>query len=851
MDSMINAFEKEFTDTKKALTERIEALQTMHEQTLSINEALRKKNQTLLIENSSLSQQVNDLSSTRRDIKNFLASTDLASLFISNDLTIKLFTPAAERLLNIKSHNLTIPLDKNPCSFIDLATLDEAKLVLKNLQPREKEIEVNGQWFLQKILPYRSEKNFGDGVVLTFHDITHLKNAVKRLEASGKQHAVIARLGVEALSTNDMNHFMQSLVKDVSSTLHADLGKVLQYNPSDQSLLLTAGTGWDKNLVGKATIPADKSSQAGFTLSCKSTVIIEDLISEQRFVGTSFLTDHHVVSGMSCVINKGDNPWGVLAVHTTKKYDFTEDDANFLMSAANILSIALHRTSMEAELKESEKRLRIAKNSNQMGSFEFMLDTGALSWDQLIIDIWGLDNQTLTIEDFYRGLHPDDLQHVSESIALATVTSGDGHFKSTYRVINRKTQAITWLEATGQVLFKHNKAYKMIGMVIDITKKMELEGSLKAAVRELQGANEKQNEFLATLGHEIRNPLAAIASGIQIIERDKDQLDRAVNMIQNNVDIVSLLLDDLLDLTRISRGEITLKKETINFSCLVRDIYQSFMLQFEQKQQNVSIHLPDIDIITAVDKTRLQQAIGNIINNANKFTPEGGSISITLRKISNYLEVTVTDSGVGIDMQFKDKIFEPFQQLKQSQSIANSGMGIGLSLVKQFITLHDGSITIQSDGHNHGTTFTLRLPIVMTPERTQQPSQVVESRKEPLSQRILIVDDNEDAAYGLSLILDMKGHKVHTNHTGLSALSDINHVKPDVLILDIGLPDMTGYDLLKTIKFNEKKPMLSIALTGFGHKEAKESSKQAGFDYHLTKPVDIPQLLSILASYNA
>jgi PAS domain S-box-containing protein len=700
---------------------------------------------------------------------------------------------------------------------------------------------------LQKILPYQSEKNIEEGVVITFHDITHLKNAVKRLEASGKQHAVIARLGVEALSTNDMNHFMQCLVKDVSSTLNADLGKVLEFLPNNQLLLLKAGIGWDVNLVGKATITADISSQAGFTLHCNTPVIIKDLSLEKRFAGTTILNEHHVVSGMSCVINKGDHPWGVLAVHTTKKYEFTEDDANFLTSAANILSIALHRTSMEAELKESEKRLRIAKNSNRMGSFEFMLETGALSWDQLIIDIWGLDTQTLTIDDFNRGLHPDDLQHVNASIASAIDPASDGHFKSTYRVINKKTNAITWLEATGQVLLKFGKAYKMIGMVIDITEKMELEGSLKAAVRELQGANEKQNEFLATLGHEIRNPLAAIASGLQIIERDKNQLNRAVNMIKNNVDIVSLLLDDLLDLTRISRGKIQLKKETINFNQLVYEIYQSFMLQFEQKQQKISIHLPSTDIITSVDKTRLQQAIGNIINNANKFTPKGGSIAIVLKQLSDQLEVTVTDSGIGIDMQYKDKIFEPFQQLKHNHNIANSGMGIGLSLVKQFIALHDGSITIESDGHNTGTKFILRMPIVVSKEKSTEI--LIEKNDEMNQQTILVVDDNEDAAYGLSLILEMKGHKVQTCFTGTSALNDFENAKPTVLILDIGLPDMTGYDLLKALKLNTSKPILSIALTGYGHKEARESSKQAGFDYHLTKPVDMTQLLQILAQH--
>ena len=523
------------------------------------------------------------------------------------------------------------------------------------------------------------------------------------------------------------------------------------------------------------------------------------------------------------------------------------------MSAANILSVAIHRAAIEQELRESEKRLRIAKNSNNMGSFEYMLETGEVSWDQLLKDIWGIDKTDITMDDFARGVHPDDIDNVYEAIQSSTVASGDGHYMATYRVIHAQTKRISWIEATGQVLSKDDKPHKMIGMVIDITEKMKLETSLKAAVSKLQEANEKKNEFLATLGHEIRNPLAAIASGVQIIEQDKQQLARATSMIKSNVNIVSSLLDDLLDLTRISRGQIQLKKQMVNFNELLSEVYHSFLPQCERKHQTVTLVMPEHDIISFVDKTRIQQVFTNVISNSHKFTPMHGTIDIILRFDSKQLKVEIKDSGVGIDMQYRDKIFEPFQQLKQIHNVANTGMGIGLALVKQFIALHDGYVNIESEGLDTGTLFSVSLPIIDS-ELANTGGDTTKLSDDPLISKyvnldilnVLVVDDNEDAAYGLSLILEMKGCQVHTCHTAQAALEEANEFKPNVLILDIGLPDMTGYDLLTQLQQIVAPNTLKIALTGFGHKKAREESKKAGFDYHMTKPVDIDNLVQIL-----
>lgn len=871
-DAIIDALEKELLETKQELQNTVEELQTnteelkaAHEEALSINEELRSSNEELEAStdelrplnealrevNAELKDKIEELSSTHNDIKNLLASTKLATVFLSNELKVKRFTPAAERLLSIGKQDIGRRLDKVSGKFADEVTLSEAKQVLESLESLEKEIEVDGKWFLQKILPYQTEDRRIDGLVLTYSDITRLRYAVNNLKASGKKHAVIAALGIKALSTDNMNEFMEQLVREVAHTLKVDFSQVLQYQPEYKQLLLKAGVGWQQGLVGEMTFNADASTLAGSTLGSSNPIIVDDVATEQRFSGLSLLTEHKIVSGVGCVIKNGNNRYGTLSVYTVNYRKFTQDDSNFLVSAANILSVSLQRSVMEAKLKDSEKRLRIAKNSNQMGSFEYVFDSGEVSWDPLLIDIWGLDDNSNHIDHFFKGLHPEDKAHVEKAIAQAMQPSGDGHYSATYRVSNKRSKEIIWVEATGQVLFVDGVAEKMIGMAINITDKMALESSLKDAVEQLSEANEKKNQFLAILGHEIRNPLAAIASGVQIIERDKSQLDRAVAMIANNVRIVSSLLDDLLDLTRITRGQINLKKQLINFNELLSSLFQSFSQRCENKQQKVTLKLSEVDVVSYVDSTRVQQVISNVTGNAHKFTQEGGRIDIELRARELEFDIIVSDTGVGFDMAYKDKVFEPFQQLKQSDSVVNSGLGIGLALVKQLVSLHDGSVSIVSAGEGKGTTFIITMPIVNEKslcEAVPDDQADVGTAINNLNQlKVLIVDDNEDASYGLSLILRMKGCVVHACSDGRSALSEFADFAPSVLILDIGLPDMMGYDLLKQITRKSSGKMLKIALTGFSHKEAQDRSKQAGFDYHMTKPVNIDYLLRVLS----
>ncbi|MCW8091395.1 chemotaxis protein CheB [Alteromonas sp. ASW11-130] len=875
-DSMIDAMERELRETKDELQSTVEELETSteelkaaHEEALSTNEELqssneeleasteelRSLNEELTTVNAQLKDKIDELSTTHDDIKNFFASTNLATIFLSSEMKIKRYTPAAERLLKIGSQDIDQPINELHRELLDEDTFEEAQRVLDSLESSEKQIQAEKQWYVRKILPYQTESRKVVGVVITFIDVTTLKVTANRLKASSEQHAVIAKLGLKALSNEDTANLMDQLVREVTHTLQADFCKVLEYQPEQERLLVKAGIGWNSGIVGKATVSADNTSQAGFTLNTPEPVVVTDLASEQRFTGPELLIDHKVVSGISCIIENSDKPYGILAVHTTDKRCFNQEDVHFLVSAANILSVALHRKEMEQQLKNNESRLRIAKDSSHMGAFEWEISTGKTYWDKLLYEIWGIRGSSVSQDDFIKGIHVDDREAVAAEVDAAMDPKSDGHYHAIYRVVHSTTQKVTWVEANGQVVFTDDQPSKMIGMVVDITRQRKLEASLKSAIKELQEADEKKNDFLATLGHEIRNPLASISGAVQIIEHDNKKLDWALNTMRSNVNLVSSLLDELLDLTRIARGEVRLEKSTVNVNRLLQEIIENFSPAVHQNKQSLDLVLPEDNIITKLDRTRIQQVINNVINNAAKFTPENGSIKVEAIKSNNNLVINVKDSGIGLDMQYRDKVFEPFQQIKENSESKNTGLGIGLSLVKQIAELHGGTVSIHSDGRNRGTLVTLSLPIeaesadtdsVHLPQLSYKKTSTLRNMQKL---RVMLVDDNETVADGLGMILDLKGCDVRVYNTGTEALQNYIAFRPNVALLDIGLPDMSGIELIELLKPNLPDKTLYLAVTGYGHLEAKRSTQAAGFDGHLNKPVSVEIIIEELEKF--
>ncbi|HEX4408566.1 MAG TPA: response regulator [Xanthobacteraceae bacterium] len=372
---------------------------------------------------------------------------------------------------------------------------------------------------------------------------------------------------------------------------------------------------------------------------------------------------------------------------------------------------------------------------------------------------------------------------------------------------------------------------------------------LSAHTEALKEADRRKDEFLATLAHELRNPLAPLRYGVDVLRKNPDS--KTAVEIQDMMDrqLVHLvrLIDDLLDVSRVSQGKIELRMEKLNVAEVVRASVEASRPLINSAQHHLSIDMPSDALWIEGDLTRLAQIVGNLLNNAAKYTPEGGQIRLAARADGDSALISVTDNGVGIAADMQSKVFDMFTQIDNRMSRARGGLGIGLALVKQLVLMHGGTVEAASDGLNKGSIFTVRLPLVEASGQTDAP----EAGLQPASARplkVLVVEDNPEVGQAVGWMLEAIGHEYQLVHDGRSALCVAKDFKPDVILLDIGLPVMDGYAVCREFRKDEEfKNIPIIAQTGWGEDRAKAQASDAGFDRHLVKPVTLEQLERVLA----
>ncbi len=372
---------------------------------------------------------------------------------------------------------------------------------------------------------------------------------------------------------------------------------------------------------------------------------------------------------------------------------------------------------------------------------------------------------------------------------------------------------------------------------------------------QLRDRDQRKDEFLATLAHELRNPLAPIRHAVKLMGSGAATGDQQLwgrEVIDRQAHRMALLLDDLLDVSRITRGRLQLKKARVELSTLISSAVETVRPSIEEKAQILSVVQPDESLEIDADPLRLSQAISNLLTNAAKYTPAGGRISLTVVRKPAHLIITVSDTGIGFDPAVAPALFDMFSQAGADVEGAEGGLGIGLSLVKGLVQLHGGAVHAASRGLGFGSEFTITLPsavIVSSGTKTvPAPSAPVRSRE--MNTRILIADDNRDAADSMGMLLELGGHEVIVAHSGHQALELGRQRRPDVVILDIGMPDLNGYEVARTARSEDwGKSAYLIALTGWGQAHDKERASKAGFDRHLTKPVDPDLVEEILKGY--
>jgi signal transduction histidine kinase len=377
-----------------------------------------------------------------------------------------------------------------------------------------------------------------------------------------------------------------------------------------------------------------------------------------------------------------------------------------------------------------------------------------------------------------------------------------------------------------------------------------LQAEATHARAEAERANAAKDRFLAMLGHELRNPLAPIVSALALLERRADpNIERERVIMARQVKHLVRLVDDLLDVSRIVRGKLELRRETVNLSEAVSDSVEAASPLLERSQHKLVLSSPDSPLFVSGDRTRLAQVFTNLLTNAAKYTDPGGTISVSLLKDGDHAEVVVRDDGVGISEELAPRLFELFEQGYRTLDRAAGGLGLGLAIVKSIVALHHGTVRASSPGPGRGSEFRVQFPLELQRGSARHPSRSRPPTAARVAKRILVVDDNADGAELIARTLDGMGHVTRVAHDGLEALDSARKFSPDVILLDIGLPIVDGYEVARQLRETElrQKPAL-IAVTGYGQESDYERSFAEGFSHHLVKPIDLAQLESALAS---
>jgi len=365
----------------------------------------------------------------------------------------------------------------------------------------------------------------------------------------------------------------------------------------------------------------------------------------------------------------------------------------------------------------------------------------------------------------------------------------------------------------------------------------------------------RKDEFLATLAHELRNPLAPIRTGLAVLKLAPsiDATMKTREIMERQVQHMVHLIDDLLDVSRITSGKVQLKKERIDVRTIWDTALEASRPVIEASGHVLFVSAPKEALLLDADPTRMAQVVSNLLNNAAKYTPEGGRIELSAERDHCHAVIRVRDNGVGLTPEALPRVFELFSQVGKTLDRSQGGLGIGLALVKRLVEMHGGEVTVESQGPGQGSTFAVRLPLAMIQAATGvQITGEQTSRSLSVPRRLLVVDDNVDGAETIAMLLTLFGHSVQTVHTGADALNAARTFQPSVMFLDIGLPGMSGYEVAQQLRSDSSmNGLILVALTGWGSEEDRRQARSVGFDHHLTKPVGMEKLQSLLSEIDA
>jgi signal transduction histidine kinase/ActR/RegA family two-component response regulator len=495
----------------------------------------------------------------------------------------------------------------------------------------------------------------------------------------------------------------------------------------------------------------------------------------------------------------------------------------------------------DAALRESAERMALGVQVAGLALAEVDYASQEVHLSAEAVELFGVGENAriLSREEFLEAVHPDDREEVSRRLLRPADSAGSDPAAIDYRVIWPDGR-VKWVSQRHHVVLNglRDRQVRAVIVALDAT--------------ERKNADRRKDEFLATLAHELRNPLAPIRTGLQALARPGGEgaagtVIRAI--MERQLSQMVRLIDDLLEVSRISSGKVVLQRTRVDLRAIAGLAIEASQPFIAAGQHEFTAELPVGPVWVDGDASRLSQVMINLLNNAAKYTAEGGRLRLSLSSDETHAIVRVQDNGVGIPPEMLNEVFDMFAQVNRTLDRSQGGLGIGLSLVRRLTEMHGGNVTAESEGHGHGSTFTVRIPLMAMVELPAESKEAVEPEqsKRP-GLRVLVVDDIPDIADVLKMLLDLEGFETRVAYSGAVALESAREFRPDVVICDIGLPEMDGHEIARRLRRDpDIAPATLIAMTGWGAEGEVRRTRESGFDFHLVKPVDANALLELLS----